>query len=145
VSWTEQLLTGVAEHLAAAGVGTWKPSGAYLSSDVRPIVISAVPSSPDEVITLTAYTVDEDPRDSDVIQGLQVRTRAGRDPRGVDDLDDDVFDALHGLTDALLNGVPLVLAHRVSGAPIGVDGNSRHQRSSNYHLMANRPSPHRTD
>jgi hypothetical protein len=145
VGWTEQLLTGIAQHFASGGVGTWKASGAYTSVDRRPIVISAVPSSPDEVITLTAYPVDDDPAMSDVLQGVQVRTRGDRDPRTVDALDDDVFDALHGLAGVVLNGVHVVLARRISGSPLGVDSNGRHQRSSNYYMQAARPSPHRTD
>jgi len=145
VGFSDDLLTGVAAYLASGGVGTWKPSGAYLPADVRPIVITSVPSSPDEVIVLTPYVVSDSYSMSDSVQGLQVRTRGSRDPRTVQDVDDDVFDRLHGAHGVTLpGGLRLVMCERRSGTPLGTDGNGRHERTSNYALTVWRPSSHRT-
>lgn len=144
MSWTDELLAGVAGYLQAGAVGTWRPDGAYLPADVRPILIAAVPSTPDVVIVLTPYGVSDDPSLSDSVQGLQVRTRGDADPRTVNDLADDVFDRLHGAQGVgLPGGLRLVSAYRQSHTPLGVDGNGRHERSDNYHLTAWRPSAHR--
>lgn len=144
MAFTDDLLTGVAAYLAAGGVGTWRPSGVYLLTDVRPIIITAVPASPDEVIVLTPYTVSDDYSLSDSVQGVQVRTRGTRDPRTVQAVDDDVFGRLHGAHGVTLpGGLRLVACERQSGTPLGVDGNGRHERSSNYYLTVNRPTLHR--
>jgi hypothetical protein len=145
VTWTGALLAGIAGRLDAQGVGKWRASGRYQPADVRPIVLTAVPAAPDEMLVLTPYSVDEDALLNDVTQGVQVRTRASRDPRALDALNDAVFDALHGLSGVVLNGVPVVLIYRQSAAYLGVDGNGRHEASQNYYVQAARPSTHRTD
>lgn len=144
MGWTADLLVGIAEHLAANAGATWKPSGAYVTSDVRPIIITAVPASPDVVIVLTPYGVTDDPALNDTVQGVQVRTRGTKDPRVVTALDDDVFDALHGLSGVVLNGVHVIQMYRQSAAPLGVDGNGRHEATANYYVQTARPSTHRT-
>lgn len=144
MGFTADLLGGLAQLLDDHDVGTWKASGKYAPADRRPIVISAVPSGPDEVIVLTSYDVDNDATQNDDVIGVQVRTRGTRDPRVVDLLDDDVFDVLQGLdvTD-LSTGVRVALVERRSSAPIGADENGRHERSSNYYVTAHRPSSNR--
>jgi hypothetical protein len=145
VAFTDDLLSGVSQYLADGGVGTWRPSGAYLATDPDPIVRTSVPASPDRVIVLTPYTVSDDGLMSDSVQGLQVRTRGTKDPRTVEAIDDAVFDRLHGAHGVSLpGGARLVMAERKSGTPLGTDGGGRHQRTSNYHLTVWRPSSHRT-
>lgn len=145
MGFSDDLLSGVAAHLAAGGIGTWKPSGAYLPTDLNPIFVTAVPATPDRVIVLTPYTVSDDASMSDSVQGMQVRLRGTKDPRTVQDIDDRIFDRLHGAHGVTLpGGMRLVMCERRSGTPLGTDGNGRHERTSNYHLTVHRPSAHRT-
>lgn len=140
MSWTTDLMTGVAEHLAAQGVGTWRPSGIYSASETG-IIFRSVPQGPDRVVVLSPYPVEDDARLTDAIQGLQVISRATQDPREADALDDAVFNALQGLRGVVLGGVPVVLAWRQSGASLGQDGNQRWSLSSNYYLRVRRSAP----
>ncbi|MEK8108659.1 hypothetical protein NKG94_34495 [Micromonospora sp. M12] len=77
--WTSRLITGLAEHLAAAGIGTWRASGIYQAAETA-IVIRAVPPSPDRLITLAAYVVGGGHGNASTTQGVQIRLRGGKDP-----------------------------------------------------------------
>lgn len=144
MGYRTDLLTGLAQHLAAAGVGTWNPNGVYTSAQTG-IVLGAVPPSPDRVITLTGYGVTDNPTHADTVTGVQVRCRwAGADPRPVDDLADQVFDLWHGAGPlTLLTGVRVLLLERRSSASLGQDGNARWSRADNFYAHTHRPSPHR--
>lgn len=143
--WTSRLLTGLAEHLAAAGVGTWRPTGAYQPTETG-IVIRAVPQSPDRIITLAAYPVATDlPGMADHTQGIQIRCRGTQDPRVVEDLSDAIFDALDSLAGVVWGEIPVVQVWRQSYTSLGQDGNGRWETSSNYYCQAMRPTQHRTD
>jgi hypothetical protein len=143
VGFTTDLMTGVAQRLHAAGVGVWKPTGAYLDTEVG-IVLGVPSQQPPSLIALAVYRVADDPALSDSVVGLQVRVRGSdEDPRKADDLADGVFDALQGLHGADVNGVRLVYSRRTSMLPLGVDGNGRQERTDNYDLTVHRPSTHR--
>ena len=139
------LLTGVAQLLAAASVGTWSPSGTYASSDVA-IVLKVIPETPDTIIALSTYPVSSDPSLSDSVTGLQILTRsAGQDPRAVDDLADLIFDQIHGLRDTTLGtGIRLVQCLHHGGGSLGQDALQRWSRSDNYYVTTHRPSLNRT-
>ena len=139
------LLTGVAQILAAAGVGTWRDTGVYVAAETG-IVLDTLPASPDNIITLTDYAVSDDPTLSDSVIGVQVRTRCGgQDPRPVKDLDGAIFNALHGLESVTLTGgVHVVSMVRRSGVSLGQDENSRWMKSSNYYAAVWRPSANRS-
>ena len=142
--WTTNLLTGLAEHLAAAGVGVWHPPEAgepYAAGDVA-IVLGAMPAVPERVIVLASYPVSEDVAQADVTVGVQVRTRAGPDPRDVQDLDDAVWEQLHGAAGLVLGGVDVVQIYRRSSASLGQarDQTARWERTSNYYIQAMRPT-----
>lgn len=142
--WTSRLLTGLAEHLQAAGIGVWRASGVYQASEVG-IVIRGIPTSPDRIITLAPYVVAGPAGLADVTQGVQIRVRGTKDPRVAEDLADSIFDALdsaHGLT---WSGVPIVQVYRQSYAALGADANGRWETSSNYYVEAMRPTSNRTD
>lgn len=140
--WTTRLLTGLAEHLAAAGVGTWHPDGAPYAVGETGIVLGAMPAEPERCIVLAAYPVSEDVAQADVTVGVQIRTRAGSDPRDVVDLDDAVFEQLHGAERLDLGGVLVVQVYRRSSASLGQarDSNARWERTSNYYVDAMRPT-----
>jgi hypothetical protein len=156
VGWTTDLLTGLAEHLAARGAGTWRPDGSAYASTETAIVIGAMPPDPDRVICLRSYTVDwdgfgdeDDDGRIDVTTGLQVRTRGGRDPREALDLADAVRDALDGLAAVRLGAVWVSQIVRRSGeeltAMTSVDRQAdRAERVDNYYVQASRPTPNRT-
>ena len=139
------LLTGVAVLLDAAAVAVWNATGAYSPTQTG-IVLKVVPQSPDAVVTLTTYSVSDDPTLSDTVMGLQVITRAaGQDPRAVDDLSDAVFDQLHGLHDTdLSTGLHIVQCLHRSGASLGQDDLHRWANTDNYYVTTHRPSLNRT-
>lgn len=138
-------LEGFARLLAAATVGTWRANGAYTAAETG-IVLGVLPQSPDRVIALAAYGVDDDPSLSDSTIGLQVTTRwGGQDPRDVGRLTSRVFDALHGLHDhTLLTEVRVVQCLRRSWTSLGQDANARWRTVQNFYVDAHRPSAHRT-
>lgn len=143
MGYTTDLLTGLAEHIAGAGIGVWRTAGAY-AADETGIVLDVVPQSPDNVIVLSAYSVSDDRVHADSVTGVQIRTRTeGQDPRPTDDLADDIFGLLHGASGLTLGGVAVQLVYRQSWAPLGADQNQRHERSDNYYLETWRPATHR--
>ncbi|MFE6689640.1 minor capsid protein [Streptomyces sp. NPDC057743] len=141
MSYTTDLLDGLARLLDAARVGTYRPDGVYGPSDTA-ITIAAMPPAPDRVLCLSAYPVTDSPSLTDTTTGIQVRTRAGPDPREVDVLDDAVFDVLHGSGPHAWGAVRVQLLYRVSAAPIGADSAGRMERSSNYYARAHRAAQH---
>lgn len=143
--WTSRLLTGLAEHLADAGIGTWNPTGTYTSGQTG-IVIRAIPDQPDRIITLTAYPVAGDLVGmADHATAVQVRLRAGPDPRDCDDLADQVFDLLDGARGLTWSGIPVVSVERTSYTSLGQDASRRWERSENYQIQAMRPTANNTD
>lgn len=146
MTWTRVLLSGLAGHLAASGAGEWHPDGIY-AADETAITVGGLPAEPDTALALAVYGVGsagDDPTEPDSHVLVQVRIRAGQDPRIVDDLADLVFEAFHGLSDVVLDGGVLLLqALRTVVAPLGVDGSGRWERADSYSIRVHRPSPHR--
>ncbi|WKX70049.1 minor capsid protein [Streptomyces sp. XD-27] len=140
MSYTVDLLDGLARLLDAHGVGIYRPDGVYAAGETA-ITIAATPPAPDRVICLSAYPVTDSPALTDTTTGIQVRTRAGTDPREVDLLDDAVFDVLHATGPHLFGTVRVQLIYRVSAAPIGADSVGRMERSANYYARAHRAHP----
>lgn len=138
MSWTSDLVAGVAELLAAANVGAWSTTGTYTDGQV-PIVAGMLPQTPDRAIGLTPYPVETTPGLIDVTVGLQVRCRGTTDLRDVQDLDDAVYDALHGATPGNVRGVLVAQIFWQSGTPLGADQLARLEHSSNYYIQASRP------
>ncbi|MFE1770268.1 minor capsid protein [Streptomyces sp. NPDC059008] len=141
MSYTPDLLDGLARLLEEHGVGTYRPDGMYAPGETA-ITIAATPPAPDRVICLSAYPVTDSPVLTDTTTGIQVRTRASPDPREVDALDDRVFDVLHGAGPHTWGAAWVQLIYRASAAPIGADGSGRAERSSNYYARAHRAARH---
>lgn len=145
MKWTESLLAGIGQHLADTTEATWRIEGDYTTGDTWPTFVIGVPAAPDRIVVLSPYGVDAT-MGSDFTQGVQVRFRGPRgDPRPVDAMRDEVFDALHGLGGVTLNGVPVVLVTWQSDTYLGVDTNGRFEATANYYVQAARPGGHRTD
>ncbi|MEV0445858.1 minor capsid protein [Streptomyces spectabilis] len=138
--YTTALLDGLASLLAEVGLAVYRPDAVYSASEVG-VLFSVLPDTPDGAIVLTAYSV-EDTDLTDVVTGVQVRMRRGRDPRAVEDLADGVFDLLHNRRGLVLNGVHVALVWRQSQAPMGQDVHGRQEIAANYYFRATRPSPH---
>lgn len=138
---------GFAQLLAASPspVGVWKTNGSYAANETG-IILGGLPASPDAVIALMAYGVDDDPTLSDSVQGLQVTTRwGGQDPRAVARLTGLVFNRLHGLDGVdLATGVHVVSCFRRSWVSIGQDANNRYRTTQNFYATVHRPSANRT-
>lgn len=144
MSWTANLAHGLAEYLAAGGVGTYQSTGIY-REDETGIVIGAMPAAPPRVVALTPYPLADDVDQADSVLGLQVRVRgADTDPRPVLDLIDAVFDVLHGATHLDLAGALVHLVERTASTPMGQDTNRRYEHADSYQLMAHRPTRHRS-
>lgn len=136
MAFTSDLLTGLAQLLDDAGVGTYSPVAA---STVEPaITVINLPPAPERVICLTDYPVSDDPSLADVIVGVQVRIRGTRDPLVASNIRDDVYDQLHGLAGVIINGVPVAHIYRQSTIPLGPDGLGRYERTENYYVHASR-------
>jgi len=144
VSFTGDLLDGLAQVLATGGAGTYRADGsAYLPGETA-IVFEAMPQAPDRVIVLSDYPVADDASLSDSVIGVQVRCRGGADPHDVKNIAGTVFDQLHGRTAYQAGTVRVVQSLHQSGAPLGRDDSNRWERSENYYLTVHRPSTYRT-
>jgi hypothetical protein len=144
--FTSRLLAGMAEHLDDAGLGTWDPTGTTYASGETAIVIRAIPDYPDRLITLAAYPLGTNlPGMADHLLGVQVRLRAGPDPRDCDDLADAIFDLLDGSSGLVWGGIPVKSISRRSYTSMGQDGSRRWERSENYEIDAMRPTSNNTD
>jgi hypothetical protein len=144
MSFSGDLLNGLAAFLAAAGAGTYRSDGTAYTSGETAIAFAAMPQTPDRAIVLTSYPVTDDPSLSDSVIGMQVRCRGGVDPHDVESISDAVFTVLHGKTAFDLGPVHVVQALRNSGVPLGRDDSNRWEHSDNYYLTVNRPSANRT-
>lgn len=138
-------LTGLAEMLNDAGIGVWNPTGVYTADQVG-ITLSAVPQEPDQLIVLTARPISDDPVLNDSITAVQIRHRGlPNNPRGVLDRDDAVFDLIQGIHDTEIGGLPIVVAWRQGGGPLGQDQNLRWEHASTFYLRTAIPTTYRTD
>ncbi|MEU8950897.1 minor capsid protein [Streptomyces sp. NPDC048489] len=138
------LVDGLARLLDAEGVATYRPTGIYASGETA-ITDTVMPDRPDRAVVLTAYDTGDDPTLTDCAVFVQVRTRAGTDPREVADLDEAVFLALHGLSDQRYGTARVRLMHRDNSAPLGADASGRFERTSNYTVRAQRPPTDRLE
>lgn len=143
MSFTADLLDGLAADLADRGVGAWRPDGSAYGSEEVALLPRDVPAEPDRLVTLNAYPVTDDPRLPVSIVGVQVRTRA-RPDEDSDDLQDAVFNAWHGRTHLVLStGVRVASLERRSGVHLGRDENDRPESTANYYATVQRPTAHR--
>lgn len=142
MSFTGDLLAGLAQYLADAGAGIYRAAGDYQADEIA-IVFGVMPEQPDSVILLSPYPVTDDPSLSDSVVAIQARCRAGADLRDVEAIADTVFDVLHGATQFDAGAVRVVDCYRQSGVPLGQDQNNRLEHADNYYLTVHRPSTHR--
>lgn len=138
------VVDGLARLLDTAGVATYRPDGVYATTDTA-ITDTVIPDSPDRAVVLTAYDTADSAQLTDCTVFLQVRTRAGLDPREVAALDDAVFAVLHALRYQTFGTAHVALIKRDNSASLGADSLGRFERTSNYTLRAQRPPTDRLE
>lgn len=137
-------MTALAQFLHDAGIGTFRTSGTYTSTETA-IVFDQLPSDPDRAIAIALYPVSDDGT-TDSIQGIQFRIRGPRnDRRFVKDTTDRLFDALHDLKHTTWGTTPVVRVYRNSGANLPADANNRQEATQNYYAQITRSGTHRKD
>jgi hypothetical protein len=141
VSYTTDLVDGTAALLADAGLGVYRPAGPAYTTTETGIVIGSMPDAPDRVICLTPYPV-EDTGMAEATTGMQIRMRAGVDPRQVLAMADGVFDLLDNRSHFRFGAVLVDLAWRQSEAQLGADAQGRLEIASNYYLRTVRSTPY---
>jgi bifunctional ADP-heptose synthase (sugar kinase/adenylyltransferase) len=137
VSFTVEVVTGLAELLAAGGVGSWLTSGSY-AADATAIVVGRLPLKPVMAVGLTPYAVPGAANWLVQVTGVQLRFRAATDT-GVLDLQDAAFDLLHyrGLTS--LGGHMITDMWRQAATPPGSLGTSDlPELADSYYLITDR-------
>lgn len=141
-----ELLHGLAQLMASNADArlplTYREAGAYQAGEV-PITLRMYPAGFPQAVTLATYPVSDHPSLSDSIIGVQATLRA-HGGVGLDDMQADLFDLLHGRGAGMLGLVKMVKATRASGTSVGQDTEGREARTENYYLDVWRPSPHRT-
>lgn len=144
--WTSRLITGLAEYLAANGIGAWRPNGPAYNANETAIVDRDMPPQPDRVITLADYPVINGLTGmADHTTGVQIWVRGTTSRLVCRDIGDQVFDLLDSATRLTLGGIPIVQIYRQSYTSLGKDGNGRWEASHNYYVEAMRPTANRTD
>ena len=142
MGWTDRLLTGWAEDMASAGIGTWRTNAPYMPEEVA-ITHRVILPAPDRLITLAAYPAgQEEPGQADHLLAVQVRVRGTTDPTTCDDLADAIFERYSGAEQLTLGGVRVVQMWRQSYTSTGQDSGDRWTRSENYYLSAMRRTVH---
>lgn len=132
MSYTNDLLNGIAGLLDEAGVGVFRPDTVIADPDTG-IFRGVMPDQPDRAIAINDYPV-EDTDLTDAITGVQVRMRAGRDPNAIGDMADAVFNAFHNRRHYDCGGVHVSLSWRQSQAWIGQDVHARMELTANYYF-----------
>ncbi|MFD8970545.1 minor capsid protein [Streptomyces sp. NPDC059568] len=139
MTYTVDLVEGLAELMTAEALGIYRPDAPYAPGETA-IVLGVMPEEPERVICLTAYPV-EDTDTTDAITAIQCRFRAGHDPRAVDQLADRAFGLLHERRSYRLRGIYVALSWRQSQAWIGQDTHGRMELTSNFYFRTTRPGP----
>lgn len=137
---TSQLMTGLAELMEEAGLGVYRPDGVIEDYEVG-IYLHRMPEGPDKAYALTPYPV-EDTGLADVIDGIQIRMRAGPNPTEVLDMADAVRNLLHMREGTTFGELRVSLFWRQSQAQMGQDTHGREELTSNYYARSCRPSAH---
>lgn len=138
------LFVGLAGELVTAGIGVYNDAGVYTSGQVG-ITAGVVPSTPDEIISLAPYAVQDDAALNDSVIGVRLMLRGTADPRTVLDRAGAIFNLFQGLTDRDYGSVHMALMWRQSGSLDGQDDESRWYRRENWYTRCNVPTLYRTE
>lgn len=138
------VIDGLAQLLEDRGVAAWDPSGLAYDGSTPATFELVVPATPDRIVVLSLYggadANGEESRNPWREPRLQVRTRAGQDPRDALQLDADVHAVLHTLGPIVLSdGTDLSDCYSLqsTATSLGQDANGRWEFSRNYQLTIN--------
>jgi hypothetical protein len=135
VTVTTDVLTGIAQLIADAGLGSWNPGGIYALTDTG-VFLKTMPDGtgvPDRCVTLNLIPVTANVSMPFGQYFLQVACRGQRNkPLDVDDIADPIFDILQGLTGQTFGVTRIAQLRFVSGTPMGQDSNVRWERADRY-------------
>ena len=127
MSFTTDLLTGLAAYLAANGVAD-------------PVFFKALPTTPDRCIAVTAYASTDEAKVALSHVRVQFWFRGiVNNSLDVDDLGDSVFALLQGAENLTFGTAHVVQALRVSSIQLGADASKRSERTDNYELNLDVP------
>lgn len=142
MSTERDLLTGIAQTLAGAGVALFKPGSFYDATDTA-IVFGELQETPDRQVALTCYSPNDLVTQNVTTRLVQfmLRGKPG-DTLDADDLADDIFNVLQDLTAQQWGSVWLVQASRSvnSSAIHGLDASLRSERADNYLFRLGTPA-----
>lgn len=141
MGFNSSLLQGMAQMLADNEFGEYSETGTYAEPDTG-IFIGTDNGRLTHTITIGSYPV-EDTDLTAVIVGMQFRIKGGRDPLGIEDVSDKLYDLLHNKQHYKLNGIHVNLSWRQSGTWIGQDSDQNMERVENFYLRAERLAPNK--
>lgn len=139
MGFNADIFDGLAKLIQTAGIATYRTTGVYTAGEIG-ITFGVTPDKPDRNITITTYPVTDTDLTT-VTTGVQIRLRAGRDPRDVENLSDALYNLLHNRKHYRLNDVPVELSWRQSAAWLGQDSDQRMERVENFYMHAERAAP----
>ncbi|HVW81301.1 MAG TPA: minor capsid protein [Mycobacteriales bacterium] len=139
MTWTGQIEDGLARLLNDKGVAVYEPDGFDGN-----IILGALPDEIDTGIGVQAYDLQPDHLLSDVVQPVQLFLR-GATKADAQALFDSCFDALEGVVNVTVGGIPVSLIELNSSVPLGIDGKGRTELTVNYYLSAQRQTASRLD
>jgi hypothetical protein len=142
MSWTSDLVGGLAQHIEDAGLGVYRPDGSAYQAGEIAIVVGILPPVPDRLIVLTAYAATRPLGLADTSVSVQVRARGpAGDSRAAAAVLDPVHELLDGVRNLTLGGVRVVqILHGSGPAPIGLDSSNRPELTDNFTVQAERPT-----
>lgn len=131
--YTRQVLDGLAQLIADAGLAVYHPGTAYAGSEIG-IYFGAWPATSTRGVKLNAYQA-VDRVTSPAEQYVQVATRVSTSYLGALDALDAVRDLLHRRAHFDLGQVRIALCVRTSTADLGLDQTSRlYEHTTNLRL-----------
>ncbi|MBK9156791.1 MAG: hypothetical protein IPM11_01445 [Micropruina sp.] len=135
------LLKGLAQLLATAGLGHYSATTAY-PPDAVGIFLTDAPETHPEAITLASYGVSDDV-DPDSTIGVQVRFRSAS-ATACSDRASALFATLHARWSLTVNGVRIEQVLRRNSAPLGANNQGLFERVDSYYVDVHYPTTHRT-
>lgn len=134
---TSDVLTGIAQLIAGAGLATWNPNGVYTTSQTGILmkIMADGDTVPDRLLVLNLVPLTDEISNPLGRSMLQIAGRGARNnPLDVDALMDPVFDLLHGRTGDVFGSTTVVQMFRYSSVPMGEDSLIRSERADKYYL-----------
>ena len=136
-----ELVTDLAAHLAANGVGEWSANGVYPAGTIMPIYVGIIHDKADTGIGLQVYSDDRSRDDASPDIRVQVRIRGDQSalPASIGPTTADrIFTLLHDHSGFTLNNhTAVLLCRRHLRAPEERDDTGRWTRADSYTFTTN--------